>query len=85
MGPSRPALEQRLVPTLVSIMNAPPEKIENDLPSLALDVLTTVVRNSPPPLSEQMILQVGGGALCLVDEPILLMVSYYKVKEGYLP
>ena len=47
------------MPTLVSIMNAPPEKIENDLPSLALDVLTIVVRNSPPPLTELMILQVN--------------------------
>lgn len=57
MGPSRDALQQRLIPTLVSIMNAPPEKVENDLPSLALDILTTLVRNSPPPLSELMLVQ----------------------------
>ena len=76
MGPSRDALQQRLIPTLVSIMNAPPEKVENDLPSLALDILTTLVRNSPPPLSELMLVQVPSP-----PSPLFVMLTCLCIVE----
>lgn len=49
------SLQQRLVPTLVSILGAPPEKISAGLHSVALDVLQTLVRYSVPPLSNLLI------------------------------
>ncbi|KAK7789846.1 hypothetical protein R5R35_003757 [Gryllus longicercus] len=48
-------LQQRLVPTLVSILGAPPEKISAGVHSVALDVLQTLVRYSVPPLSNILI------------------------------
>ncbi|XP_049847541.1 importin-9 isoform X3 [Schistocerca gregaria] len=48
-------LEQRFVPTLVSILNAPQEKIVAGLAANALDALQTIVRNSKPPLSDALI------------------------------
>ncbi|KAJ9582618.1 hypothetical protein L9F63_023037 [Diploptera punctata] len=47
-------LQQRLVPTLVSILNAPADKIPSGLHSVALDVLQTLVRYSEPPLSDTL-------------------------------
>ncbi|XP_069694516.1 importin-9 [Periplaneta americana] len=47
-------LQQRLVPTLVSILNAPVDKIPSGLHSVALDVLQTLVRYSEPPLSDTL-------------------------------
>ncbi|GFG36391.1 hypothetical protein Cfor_01763 [Coptotermes formosanus] len=47
-------LQQRLVPTLVSILNAPADKIPSGLHAVALDVLQTLVRYSEPPLSDTL-------------------------------
>ncbi|OCT91946.1 importin-9 [Xenopus laevis] len=51
------AMQMRLIPTLVSIMQAPAEKIPSGLCATAIDILTTVVRNTKPPLSELLICQ----------------------------
>ncbi|XP_068125456.1 importin-9 [Hyperolius riggenbachi] len=51
------AMQMRLIPTLVSIMQAPTEKIPTGLCATSIDILTTVVRNTKPPLSELLICQ----------------------------
>ncbi|KAL5011617.1 hypothetical protein ScPMuIL_010168 [Solemya velum] len=48
-------LQQRLLPTLVSILQATSDKVPLGLPAVALDVLQTVVRSSVTPLSEGLI------------------------------
>uniref|UniRef100_A0A8C9WF80 Importin 9 n=1 Tax=Scleropages formosus TaxID=113540 RepID=A0A8C9WF80_SCLFO len=50
-------MQMRLIPTLVSIMQAPPDKIPSGLCATAIDILTTVVRNTKPPLSEMLMCQ----------------------------
>uniref|UniRef100_A0A8C6PT57 Importin 9 n=2 Tax=Nothobranchius furzeri TaxID=105023 RepID=A0A8C6PT57_NOTFU len=50
-------MQMRLIPTLVSIMQAPPDKIPSALCSTSVDILTTVVRNTKPPLSELLVCQ----------------------------
>ncbi|XP_066529070.1 importin-9 [Hoplias malabaricus] len=50
-------MQMRLIPTLVSIMQAPPDKIPAGLCATAIDILTTVVRNTKPPLSEMLVCQ----------------------------
>ncbi|XP_030632870.1 importin-9 [Chanos chanos] len=50
-------MQMRLIPTLISIMQAPPDKIPSGLCATAIDILTTVVRNTKPPLSEMLICQ----------------------------
>ncbi|KAG2468253.1 IPO9 protein, partial [Polypterus senegalus] len=50
-------MQMRLIPTLVSIMQAPADKIPSGLCATAIDILTTVVRNTQPPLSELLICQ----------------------------
>ncbi|XP_053312848.1 importin-9 [Spea bombifrons] len=51
------AMQMRLIPTVVSIMQAPSDKIPTGLCATAIDILTTVVRNTKPPLSELLICQ----------------------------
>ncbi|GAB6022996.1 Importin 9 [Chamberlinius hualienensis] len=51
------SVQHRLLPMLVSILNAPDDKIPTDLQPIALDILETVVRNSSPPLSQSLIEQ----------------------------
>lgn len=48
------AIQARLVPPLVSILNAAEDK--SGLKSVALDVLSSLVRSSPLPLSDQLML-----------------------------
>ncbi|KAI5093529.1 importin-9, partial [Silurus meridionalis] len=55
--PCQGPMQMRLIPTLVSIMQAPPDKIPSGLCATAIDILTTVVRNSKPPLSEMLVCQ----------------------------
>ncbi|XP_030893580.1 importin-9 [Leptonychotes weddellii] len=50
-------MQMRLIPTLVSIMQAPSDKIPAGLCATAIDILTTVVRNTKPPLSQLLICQ----------------------------
>ncbi|XP_065792446.1 importin-9 [Muntiacus reevesi] len=50
-------MQTRLIPTLVSIMQAPADKIPAGLCATAIDILTTVVRNTKPPLSQLLICQ----------------------------
>ncbi|KAM4588447.1 importin-9 [Odontesthes bonariensis] len=50
-------MQMRLIPTLVSIMQAPPDKIPTGLCATSIDILTTVVRNTKPPLSEILVCQ----------------------------
>ncbi|KAJ1139607.1 hypothetical protein NDU88_005976 [Pleurodeles waltl] len=50
-------MQMRLIPTLVSIMHAPVDKIPPGLCSTSIDILTTVVRHTKPPLSELLICQ----------------------------
>uniref|UniRef100_A0A6Q2XW82 Importin N-terminal domain-containing protein n=1 Tax=Esox lucius TaxID=8010 RepID=A0A6Q2XW82_ESOLU len=50
-------MQMRLIPTLVSIMQAPPDKIPSGLCATAIDILTTVVRHTKPPLSEMLVCQ----------------------------
>lgn len=45
------------MPTLVSILQAPPEKIPSGLQAVAMDVLQTLVRSSPKPLPETLVTQ----------------------------
>ncbi|KAL7985445.1 hypothetical protein Chor_004015 [Crotalus horridus] len=51
------AMQMRLIPTLVSIMQAPVDKIPAGLCATSIDILTTVVRNTKPPLSDLLIFQ----------------------------
>uniref|UniRef100_A0A8C6WKD3 Importin 9 n=1 Tax=Neogobius melanostomus TaxID=47308 RepID=A0A8C6WKD3_9GOBI len=50
-------MQMRLIPTLISIMQAPPDKIPTGLCATSIDILTTVVRNTKPPLSELLVCQ----------------------------
>uniref|UniRef100_A0AAZ3RJ72 Importin N-terminal domain-containing protein n=1 Tax=Oncorhynchus tshawytscha TaxID=74940 RepID=A0AAZ3RJ72_ONCTS len=50
-------MQMRLIPTLVSIMQAPPDKVPFGLCATAIDILTTVVRYTKPPLSEMLVCQ----------------------------
>ncbi|XP_029288165.1 LOW QUALITY PROTEIN: importin-9 [Cottoperca gobio] len=50
-------MQMRLIPTLVSIMQAPPDKIPSGLCAPSIDILTTVVRNTKAPLSEMLVCQ----------------------------
>ncbi|XP_031423786.1 importin-9 [Clupea harengus] len=50
-------MQMRLIPTLVSIMQAPPDKIPSGLCATAIDILTTVVRHTKPPLSQMLVCQ----------------------------
>ncbi|CAL1608809.1 unnamed protein product [Knipowitschia caucasica] len=50
-------MQMRLIPTLISIMQAPSDKIPTGLCATSIDILTTVVRNSKPPLSEMLVCQ----------------------------
>ncbi|XP_072308720.1 importin-9 isoform X2 [Eucyclogobius newberryi] len=50
-------MQMRLIPTLISIMQAPSDKIPIGLCATSIDILTTVVRNSKPPLSELLVCQ----------------------------
>ncbi|XP_042197978.1 importin-9 isoform X3 [Callorhinchus milii] len=48
-------MQMRLIPTLISIMHAPTDKIPSGLCATAIDILTTVVRNTKSPLSDVLI------------------------------
>ncbi|XP_071190969.1 importin-9-like isoform X1 [Salvelinus alpinus] len=50
-------MQMRLIPTLVSIMQAPPDKIPFGMCATAIDILTTVVRYTKTPLSEMLVCQ----------------------------
>ncbi|XP_005988453.1 importin-9 isoform X2 [Latimeria chalumnae] len=50
-------MEMRLIPTLISIMQAPLDKIPSGLCATAIDILTAVVRNTKVPLSELLVCQ----------------------------
>uniref|UniRef100_A0AAY4EW79 Importin N-terminal domain-containing protein n=1 Tax=Denticeps clupeoides TaxID=299321 RepID=A0AAY4EW79_9TELE len=50
-------MQMRLIPTLISIMQAPPDKIPSGLCATAIDILTTVVRHTKSPLSEMLVCQ----------------------------
>ncbi|XP_054569111.1 importin-9 [Eptesicus fuscus] len=50
-------MQMRLIPTLVSIMQAPADKLPAGLCATAIDILTTVVRSTKPPLSQLLICQ----------------------------
>ncbi|GIY31004.1 importin-9 [Caerostris extrusa] len=54
---ARDNLQQRLIPTLVSILQSPPIKVPLGLQASSLDVLETIVRNSPRPLAPAFIAQ----------------------------
>ncbi|KAJ8386386.1 hypothetical protein AAFF_G00170910 [Aldrovandia affinis] len=50
-------MQLRLIPTLISIMQAPPDKLPTGLCATAIDILTTVVRHTKAPLSDMLICQ----------------------------
>lgn len=50
-------LQQRLLPTIISILQAPVDRIPSGLQGVSLDVLQTIVRSSAQPLSEPLINQ----------------------------
>ncbi|KAM7306431.1 importin-9 [Ixodes scapularis] len=50
-------LQQRLLPTIISILQAPLDKIPSGIQSVSLDVLQTIVRSSSLPLSEALVNQ----------------------------
>lgn len=50
-------LQHRLVPTIISILQAPLDKVPSGLQAVSLDVLQTIVRSSTQPLSEALITQ----------------------------
>ena len=45
-------VQQRLIPTLVSIMQANDDKVPGGMQSVAIDMLETIVRTQQSPLSE---------------------------------
>lgn len=50
-------LQHRLVPTMLTILQSPVDKLPLGMQSVALDILTTLVRWSPVPLSEILVSQ----------------------------
>ncbi|GFY70331.1 importin-9 [Trichonephila inaurata madagascariensis] len=54
---ARAPMQQRLLPTLVSILQAQPMKVPLGLQAASLDVLQTIVRSSPRPLATPIITQ----------------------------
>ncbi|KFM58485.1 Importin-9, partial [Stegodyphus mimosarum] len=54
---SMSAVQQRLIPTLVSILQAQPMKVPLGLQAVSLDVLQTIVRSSSRPLPDSIISQ----------------------------
>ncbi|KAF8793185.1 Importin-9 like protein [Argiope bruennichi] len=54
---ARDHLQHRLIPTLVSILQSPPNKVPIGLQAASLDVLETIVRSSPSPLVPAIIQQ----------------------------
>ncbi|GFT94809.1 importin-9 [Nephila pilipes] len=54
---ARGPMQQRLIPTLVSILQAQPMKVPLGLQAASLDVLQTIVRSSPRPLATPIITQ----------------------------
>ncbi|KAG8180187.1 hypothetical protein JTE90_017703 [Oedothorax gibbosus] len=54
---ARAAMQQRLVPTLVSILQAPNNKVPLGLQAASLDILQAIVRSSPSPISPPLITQ----------------------------
>lgn len=59
-------LQTRLVPTLVSILAAQDGKIPHGMQAVALDVLQTLVRNSPKPLSDQLMQSAFPAAITII-------------------
>ncbi|XP_064488644.1 importin-9-like [Ornithodoros turicata] len=57
------SLQQRLLPTLISILQASVDKIPSGLQGVSLDVLETIVRSSSTPLSDALINQAFPTAL----------------------
>ncbi|KAL4226818.1 Importin 9 [Mactra antiquata] len=60
-------LQHRLLPTLISILQAPPEKVAVGLPSVALDVLQTIVRSSKIPVSDELISSFPAAVRCTIN------------------
>ncbi|XP_063952084.1 importin-9-like [Lytechinus pictus] len=50
-------LQERLIPTLISIFNAASDKVPMGIQSAAMDILCTIVRSSPVPLSDLLMNQ----------------------------
>jgi hypothetical protein len=57
------SLHTRLLPTILSILQAPVERVPMGMHSVALDVLCTLVRGSPLPLPDCLMNQVFGAAI----------------------
>ncbi|XP_060587837.1 importin-9-like [Ruditapes philippinarum] len=63
MGP----LQHRLLPTIVSILQASPDKVAVGLPSVALDMLETIVRSSKVPISDELMSAFPAAAHCTLN------------------
>ncbi|XP_013378770.1 importin-9 isoform X2 [Lingula anatina] len=63
----REPLQQRLLPTLVSILQAAPDKIPMGLQSTALDMLETCVRHSGSPISDALVRAFPVAACCTLS------------------
>ena len=74
-------LQNRLVPTLVSILNASEDK--NGLKGIALDVQSSLVRSSPLPLSEQL-MSILFPAAIQVNNAQLLHVKFVNIHYIYV-
>jgi hypothetical protein len=69
-------LQHRLVPTLISILQSPIDKVPTGLHGVALDVVETLVRASRPPLSDAL-MQTFPCAIQLAltsDDPTIIQV-----------
>jgi len=61
-------VETRLVPTLVSVLQAQDDKVPTGIQSVALDMIETLVRAHPLPLSDGLIVQVFPAAVqCILQ------------------
>ncbi|WAR26248.1 IPO9-like protein [Mya arenaria] len=60
-------LQQRLLPTLVSILQAEEGKVALGLPSVALDILTTIARASKAPISDQLLGAFPAAVYCTLN------------------
>ncbi|CAB4045174.1 Importin-9, partial [Paramuricea clavata] len=50
-----PVLQQRFLPTLVSLLEVPQEKVPSGIRAVALDILCHMIRGSPQVLSDALI------------------------------
>lgn len=75
------SLQEKIVPTLVSILNSQGEKENASMQDIALDVLETIVKYSKPPLSNVLENAFQATVHCILsteDHSVMQSGNYYE-------